>query len=253
MMKYFSIQNSLDEKIMGTLPQVKEVKHNCNVLIDPHFIDKFPFEKIEIEPILSNPILHPKAKKTDLIDTGGMGFSFGSLFMSNRLKEIIENSNHFGIQFFKTSLYQKNVQDITYWQTHIYDIPYDYYDFAKTKIILKDRDENRKVIKKELEINSKDDFLNITRFLKYPKMVNLKNIEFKPEMNLDYFFPRYLEDNNLGVVSEKLKNRIEEKGCTGIEFKPMDISLNEWLGKDGLREKIYGLVPQMRPDGSIRK
>ncbi|MEH3112547.1 hypothetical protein [Pedobacter terrae] len=43
------------------------------------------------------------------------------------------------------------------------------------------------------------------------------------------------------IVSEQLKKEIEEPGCTGIEFMPTDLSLNEWL-QGGARERIYGKV-----------
>ncbi len=39
-------------------------------------------------------------------------------------------------------------------------------------------------------------------------------------------------------VSEKLKQEIEQAGCTGIEFQPSHLSLNEWFHNE--REKIYG-------------
>ena len=39
-------------------------------------------------------------------------------------------------------------------------------------------------------------------------------------------------------ISEKLKQEIEDAGCTGIEFQPSYLSLNEWLHSE--REKVYG-------------
>lgn len=64
---------------------------------------------------------------------------------------------------------------------------------------------------------------------------------------------KYQKAYSLDVESEKLKNEIEKQEITGIEFKPIEVSLNDWLGSNGLREKIYGHVPQTRPDGNIRK
>lgn len=254
MTKYYSIHNSLDRKIMGTLPQLKEIIYNCHVTDNPKFINKFPFKKIEIEPILANAVLYTKAKQTDLIKTGGIGFSFGSLVMSNKLKNLLEKFNLFGVQFFSTYIIHKESKIYNYWQTHVYDIPYDFIDFSNTDLLLKDRDENRKPIQNHLErVSNKEEFLNMAETMKYPKMLFLKNISFVKEMNLDYFFLRNFEGANHGIVSKKLKNKLEEHEITGIEFKPIEISLNDWLGSNGLREKIYGRVPQMRPDGTIRK
>jgi hypothetical protein len=62
-MTCFSIQNSLDEKTIGKLPQVKSIKHNCHIRDEPNFIDRFPFEEIEINPNLSHTISYGKSKK----------------------------------------------------------------------------------------------------------------------------------------------------------------------------------------------
>ncbi|MGY0408906.1 MAG: hypothetical protein ACWIPJ_11250 [Polaribacter sp.] len=65
---------------------------------------------------------------------------------------------------------------------------------------------NRKPIQKYLERTTKEGFLNMVKCIKYPKMLFLKNISFKNEMNLDYFFLRYFEGKGYRVVSERLKN-----------------------------------------------
>ncbi|WP_426430679.1 imm11 family protein [Winogradskyella sp. HB-48] len=254
MMKYFSINNSLNEKIMGHLPQVKEVVHNCHISDNPNFIDRFPFEKIEVNPILSNAVLYSKSNQTDLIHTSSIGFSYGSMLINDKFKTILEQFNCFGIQFYSTYIIHKEKKIDNYWQTHIYDIPYDFIDFTNTALLLKYRDENGKPIQNYLErVSNKEEFLNMVEIMKYPKMLFLKNISFVKEMDIDYFFLRNYESASLGIVSEKLKNEIEEQKITGIEFRPIDVSLNDWLGSNGLREKIYGRIPQMRPDGSIRK
>ncbi|MEC3906014.1 integrase core domain-containing protein [Tamlana sp. 2201CG12-4] len=136
---------------MGKLPQVKEVVHNCHVWDNSNFIDRFSFKKIEINPILSNAILYAKSKRTDLIEVSSVGFSYGSMLISDKLKNLLEQFNSFGIQFFSTSIIHKENKIKNYWQTHIYDIPYDFIDFKNTDLLLKDRDENRKPIQNYLE------------------------------------------------------------------------------------------------------
>lgn len=228
MTKYFSIHNSLNEKIMGKLPQVKEVVHNCNISDNPNFIDKFPFEKIEVNPILSNAVLFVKSNQTDLIHTSSVGFSYGSMLISEKLKTILEQFNCFGIQFFSTYIIHKDKKIENYWQTHIYDIPYDFINFKNTDLLLKDRDKDRKLIQNYLErVFNKEEFLNMVGNMKYPKMLFLKNISFIESMSLDYFFLRNFEGASLGIVSEKLKNEIEKQEITGIEFKPLDVNLKD--------------------------
>lgn len=233
-MKYYTIEPSLDVKVVGYIPQIKEAHHKCDVVNDPNFIDRFNMEKIENDPILSIPILNPKSKKTDLIATGGIGFSFGSIFISDQLKQFITNSNHFGIQFFKSSLYQNDTLYNGYWQTHIYDMPLDIINFKETVIEISDRDQNRRVIKKEVKIFSEEEFLQILKFIHYPKMIRFKKIIFNHDLNLDFFFLSHFEPSN--IISERLKDTLEYNKCTGMEFKSIDLSLNEWLAPGGLHE-----------------
>ena len=40
-MKYFTLENSINEKIMGNIPQTKEYIHHCDIWNDPNFIEKF--------------------------------------------------------------------------------------------------------------------------------------------------------------------------------------------------------------------
>lgn len=229
---------------MGKLPQVKEVVHNCHVSDNPNFIDRFTFEKIERNPILSNAVLYNESNQTDLIKTGSVGFSYGSMLISNKLKEIIEQFNCFGIQFFPTYIYHKDKKVENYWQTHIYDVPYDFINFKDTDLLLKDRDENRKQIQSYLErVSNKEEFLNMAETMKYPKMLFLKKVSFVEKINLDYFFLRNFEGASNGIVSKELKNEIEKQEITGVEFKPIEVDLNDWLGSNGSREKTYGCIP----------
>ena len=238
-MRYFGIEYSLNEDIVGEIPQIKEVIHSCHIEDEPHFIDKFPFEKIEINPILSNVVLNTKSNRTDAIKINSIGFSFGSLVISDRFKKILEQFNCYCVQFFPTYILHENEECMSYWQTHIYKIPYEYIDFKNTDILIKERDTNGKSIQKYLNRTSKEEFLQMTKFIKYPKMIYLKNISFSNQMNLDFFYLRYTEGNNYGIVSERLKIELEKQGITGIEFKPFELTLQEWYSS-GLREKYYG-------------
>lgn len=134
-MNYFAIENSLNKKIMGKVEQSKEYLHHCDVWNEPRFIDRFPFTKIEINPILSNTVLYPSAKLTDKILVSSVGYSYGSMLISNKLKLIFEKFNLFGVQFFPTYLIQNNTKIEGYWQSHISNIPHDYIDFEKQSFL----------------------------------------------------------------------------------------------------------------------
>lgn len=239
-MKYFAIENSLNEKILGKIPQVKEYIFHCDVEDEPTFIDKFIFEKIEINPILSNVNLYSNAKQTDFIDTYGyVGFGFGYL-ISNKFKDILNPFNVYGIQYFETYIIQKNQKFDNYWQTNIYDFPYQYIDFKKTTFFIKDS-MKRKIISGSLEIHNLDDFYKKIDSLKFPESISISNVSFDTNMNLDFFSLRFFENGGYkGIVSERLKNEIEKNEITGIEFRPIEIPYQDWSIRDGPRDKIYG-------------
>ncbi len=239
-MKYYSIENSLNEKLMGKIPQIKEFIYHCNVDTDPNSIDKFIFEKIEIQPILSNVVLYANAKQTDFINTyGHVGFGFGNL-ISDKFKQILENFNCYGFQFFKTYIVQKNQKVETYWQTNVYDFPYHCIDFKNTSFVLKDRDVNRNVITDIVYFNDFNEFNVFVNNLRYPKMISFKEVLFNVDVNLDFFSLKYMEAAQNGIVSERLKNELEKYEITGIEFRPIETPLNDWYTPGGDREKIYG-------------
>ena len=89
-MNYYSIEHSMNKKILGHYPQVKKIIHHCAIWEDPCFIDRYNFEKININPIISNPVLYQNSNLTDLIDVRGeIGF-LSKILISGKLKSILE-------------------------------------------------------------------------------------------------------------------------------------------------------------------
>lgn len=239
-MKYFAIQTCLNEKLLGKYPQVKGFIHHCNVNEETNFIDNFIYEKIKVQPILSNVVLHSVAKQTDFIDVyGDVGFNFGYL-ISDKFKQILDQFNCYGLQLFKTYIIQHDKKFNNYWQTNIYDFPFQFVDFKKTNFTLKDRDKNRNIISNTIGFENIDEFNLFVSSIRYPKMISLKNIFFNENMDLDFFSLRYAEAAHKGIVSERLKNELVKNEISGVEFQPLELSISEWLMPGGEREKIYG-------------
>ena len=91
-------------------------------------------------------------------------------------------------------------------------------------------------------------FENITEFenfvskQEYPLLPIIKSLKFNIKMNLDFFTIRFFENGgNFGIVSENLKNEIEKQNISGMEFRPIEISFQDWLRSEE-REKIYGKI-----------
>lgn len=240
-MNYFAIEGSMNTKIVGKIPHTKEILHNCHVWDEPKFIDRMCFKKIEGIPILSNALLFPKAKLTDFIVTYGMGFT-GSMLISDKLKYIFEKFNLFGLQFFSTFIIQNNAKIEGYWQTHISEQAYELLDFENINFTYKKRQDEKVIYEEINHIKSLEDFLKCKETSEWPIELYFYNLVLKKEANFDFFFiPHYINGNGYGIVSENLKNELEKNEIKGIEFRPIEISLQDWYHSEE-REKTYGKI-----------
>ena len=237
-MSYYTILPSLDNKIVGCYPQVEKAIYHCDIWENEKFIDKVNFIKPTFEPITADAVLHKKAVKTDLISAEIMGFTF-KLFISSKLKMIFESNKNTGIQFYSSSLIQKNQEDQNYWVLNPYEFDFDHVDFKKSDVYLM-KNTFEKVEK--LYIESKDDFIQNREDINkkgYPYSIFIEKLELI-ENGKDFLIINDVEGGVKYIVSEKLKKEIESNKCTGIEFMPSTLTLDKWLGKNGDRERIYG-------------
>lgn len=237
-MKYFVIRGSSDTKILGHYPQIKEIKHNCHVWDEPKFIEHHELVKIDFEPITSNAILYSNTNLTDLISGGGMGFT-RKLLVSAKLKKLLMNQNNTNLQFFESPLIQNNQYIYNYFVLNVTEASLNYIDFKNSEIYLMDGlfDDIKK-----LNIDNYDEFLKEINFVEdtgWPLNLRIKKFEIIPNA-LDFFALKHVEGGVNYLVSDKLKQEIEEAECIGIEFQPSELSYNEWITPGGEREKVYG-------------
>ncbi|AWK02926.1 hypothetical protein HYN56_01320 [Flavobacterium crocinum] len=237
-MKYYSITNSLNRKVLGHYPQIKNNKYNCDIWNDPHFIEHVHFTKVNFTPITANAILHDKSKLTDLISSNGMGFTL-KLLISGKLKKILDNSRKTGLQFFKSPVILNNYLIDDYWILNMYEVDMNVIDLERSIIIQRIRKPEGGTTLIDVKFDSLENFTSEIREKELEGELYFKNIKIKENVNEDFFSLRYVEGGAKYVVSEKLKKEIEEENCTGIEFQPIELSLTEWL-HGGEREKIYG-------------
>lgn len=242
-MKYYVIRHSGNVKIIGHYPQTKEISHNCHIWDEPKFIEHVHFSKIEFKPIVSTPILHNKAKLTDLIHVIGVGFTL-KLLISGRFKNILEKRRQSGVQYFSCPVIQKDKVYEHYYLLNMFENGNHFIDIKSCRIRhdkkAKDYDltysttteylrfEDFKAFNTSLELA-----LNNQEFFFIDKISLIKNV------NEDFFMLTQVEGGVKYVVSETLKIEIDKSGCTGIEFQPIEFTLTEWL-QGGEREKVYG-------------
>lgn len=212
-MKYYRLSyNSLNENVTGTQFQcitgsVGDMQNN-----------NLPFEgKIENDFELPIPILESKAKLTSYLNV--MFISSWFLVLENNFITFLKQFNFDEIQTWSIMLKQKNK---IYDNYSLFYIPKTYQseviNYKESDFYSCDFFNHIDNIKQE-EINDYEDYLKIrekvdneNRILKYNTLVlNLYNFD------KDFF--RLINCPFGGnFVSEKLKNAIEEKGFTGMEF-----------------------------------
>lgn len=239
-MKYYCINYSQDLKNVGAFPQVEEANHNSNIWDNPYFIGNLHFEEINFNPIVSNAILNKKSKLTDLINAPITGFS-KKLLVSGKLKNILNEYRKTGLQFFVSNIFHKNIRIENYWILNSYEINMEYIDFNNSVIY-----ETENVFKytNEIKINSIDEFRKIKNEIEvkgYPYGSIIDRIKLKDNVTSDFFTLLHVEGGVKYIVSEKLKKEIEDIGCTGMEFMPIEMKMAEWL-QGGEREKVYGKI-----------
>jgi hypothetical protein len=239
-MKFYSINGSLNKEIVGHNNQVINAIHHCDVWEDLKFIDNIDFKKVDFEPITSNAILEKQAKLTDLINASCVGFSL-KLLVSDSLKNIIEKYSENKCQFFKSPVIHNKEMINKYWVTNPYNFSMEFIDFKMSTITVRVRKKEGGTEKVILDIIALNDFMESVKFhWNKEEIVTIDNILLKDDITDDFFILRHVEGGIKYIVSENLKQEIEEEGCSGIEFQPIELSYNEWVALGGEREKIYG-------------
>jgi hypothetical protein len=238
-MRYFRIEGSLNTKIMGHLPQTKDVIHHCDVWETATFIDNIGYKKINFLPIVSNLVLFPKAKTTDLLDGGGIGFSL-KFVMSAKLKNILEKYSENRFQFFECPIFHKNIEYKEYYIINPYKIDMEFIDYGKSEIFLMKNTFDKE---EKLNIFTHDEFVKKKKEIDdrgYPYSIYIDRFIISENIVENFFALENIEGGRGYFVSEKLKQEIEVARCTGIEFQPSELLFNEWSISGGERDKIYG-------------
>jgi hypothetical protein len=91
----------MNTKIVGKFFQSENIFWNYGNIDNPKLLNNIYFQKVDFDPIVPIPVLHKKAKITDLISCVNATCG-GQLIMSEKLKKIIEKNREKGLQFFKT-------------------------------------------------------------------------------------------------------------------------------------------------------
>lgn len=143
-----------------------------------------------------------------------------------------------GVQFFQSGIYHKDNYIDDYWIMNVFNINMKAIDY-KRSIIFKTEKTFNKI--GQLDIKNITEFLKNKKIIEekgYPHGILIQEFKLKTNINSDFITLLNVEGGVKYLVSEKLRNKIENSNCTGIEFMPAEMRLTDWL--HGEREKIYG-------------
>ncbi|MGN6416406.1 MAG: imm11 family protein [Pseudobacter sp.] len=186
---------------------------------------KLLFEKSKDGVSIPSGYFHKKAKQTDLVS---VTFASSQLLISQKLKEMIFASKHYGVEFFQTELIGLSGLPFEYWFVNPYESPLDMLDYSKSEfnyfdgrgknVISNASIENKNELEKAILENRRSAIEN-----PYPnhRPLKISVLEFKNTPVTSYdFFPIW-GTLNRGIaffVSQRLKGQIELAQCTGITF-----------------------------------
>jgi hypothetical protein len=225
-MKYFRINNASDRKAIGFYPQVSEgiyptTRDSSNALGMLLYN-----EKATSNTEIPKGMLHKRAKLTDFLS---VSFLSGSLFLSERLKNIITKYSSQGVQFLNTSIVVREKEDTSFYILYPHQSDYSFLDIEKTEFVFKDI--MLKEILNKVEFKSVNEYLLALNENKkdairigFPsfKPLIINKIAIIENCDIDFFSIERVQGGIGYFVSEKLKVQIEEADCTGIVFTQLN-------------------------------
>jgi hypothetical protein len=226
-MKYYQFVTQLSRKVFGTngnvaLLNYEEYEKKLATIENFHHYQYLTFGLLQgFEDKIFVPKYKekgPSSKLTNLLWIEGESLDLG---IDNNLKKLIDIFSHFGLLFFETSLVYKNGNPLKYW----YVVPryegLDFINFSKATFIHKPEDYNEKTWQYYNFKNAAE----LQKFETKNKLILHKNnISIKEDCESDFFALQFVFNRPVGyLVSERLKEEIESKKMTGMQF----LELNE--------------------------
>jgi hypothetical protein len=225
-MNFYRLFPSTDLKVVGKFPQCDDAIIPTT-MYDPNYLDDYLFRFAPAGTYLPKLKLNNRAKVTDLI-TSVFGRMSSRLVVSMLLKEIIETSNYFGIQFLQTKVFPKQGQELDYWILNSYEHGFSELDLALSEFEIQKKSPPRNFIRTPVFTKAED---IVDCYLKsdgskteagIDEFLVIKDIRLRESGNKEILTLRGVYGGLGWYVSELLKDEIEKAGCTGVEFKDVN-------------------------------
>ena len=227
-MKYFLLQ--YDAENLGTFPQATDI------ISEYHFYWPNALHTIEKRKRIEKVVfpkevkMHHKAKFTDYVSISFMSHPF--MVISKQMFTIFKQFNmvDYSAQTIHLTKRTKSIEYVFFYSNYR---AYGLMDFNKTKFACVD---HRTESKTPIEINSSEEYINYKNkyltsgFIAIQPPLFLNSFEGEPDLlqlPLCCLVTKYL-------VSERLKDALEEANMTGIDFKAFQPDLIKTVG-NGIR------------------
>lgn len=212
-MGYFRLKDSIDVGTIGaTYPQSQEFKTLINVNA-PEFIwnTEVPLPDNVYIPKL---ILDQKAKATDLISSSSIRYPL----VSQKLKDCISELNCNKVKWWLTKLIVKN-SEIDIFMISGITKGFEYLDLDYSEIDLLEKFK----FFKRLNFTKVEELENAVKGVQYPNTIAINKCSLKNTDNQDLIYiENVAPSGGVYLFSERLKEKIVQSGCTGIEFEPLE-------------------------------
>lgn len=217
-MDYYLLNHSTNLRKIGKFPQAEDAEFPTPIDNNPNQLANIQFEKVISEPEIAIPILDKKAIKTDLISSPSRGF-YRKLIISERLNNIIRPFFEENFQSFKSGIYINNIFFDDYFILHPVQAKMDNIDYkASTFVYRKRRPEGGSYLEKT-NIQSLINFNEVLENLKHSTTrLYIDQVKVKVGTKDHIFVIENTKSGMVFIVSDYLKNRIQEKNCTGNKF-----------------------------------
>lgn len=226
-MKYFRIYNSSEVEEVGSVPQSHDAIVNFDIYGEMSGYH-LHFQEALNETLWPIPKLSSRAKKTDLISVSFMSLS-NKLLVSQKLYSVLIDGKIDGLQFIKSKLLFKRHEE-DYWIINPYkncisvlDLEKSEFAYLKSIGSLEKEEIHFKTLNDLREAFDKNKFNPKEHNLSTHRPLIIDKIAIRNNLSNDFFALSPLNYGGIGYfVSERFKDEIEKKDCTGIVFTDLN-------------------------------
>ncbi|WP_283414824.1 hypothetical protein [Algoriphagus winogradskyi] len=168
--------------------------------------------------------------------------------VSTRVMELLEKYRTGNFIYLSCAIMKGSEIIDSFWITDVIHFDDQQVDFEKSKFELYESWVEKQVEGRALEFGRKLNtitFQNLEELEKYEKNLShlsyiiTRNLVLKSTCKFHLLFLRSFGIFDF-IVSEELKNELQKQILDkGIEFKPLELSDNEWYGPNGIRKLYY--------------